>query len=152
YLAPCCRVAWDQRRLLTLPGCDLIKATAGLVGAAVLFASPALGGPWIPEILSEFTWTGCYLGLNIGAAWARQEVSNSGSVIGDQALATGSLGGSSGIVGVYGGCNWQISPAWVLGLEGDYTWTQLKDISSAPNLFLNGTPNGSAGINWFHDL
>ena len=37
-------------------------------------------------------------------------------------------------------------------MEGEYSWTQIKDISTAPNLFLNGAPVGSGGINWSHDL
>lgn len=125
-----------------------MKAIAGLLGATLLFLGPAVEAS---PLASEFTWTGCYLGLGVGAAWADQNVSNSGSVIGDQAPVSGTLGGSSGIVSAYGGCNWQFAPTWVLGLEGDYSWTQLKDISTAPNLFLNGTPVGSGGINWSHD-
>jgi len=133
-----------------------MKATAGLVAATLLFAGCAVeASPWVVEVsplVPEFTWTGCYLGLGIGGAWAHQTVANSGSVVGDQAPASGTLGGSSATVGVYGGCNWQFASAWVLGVEGEYSWTQIKDISTAPNLFLNGTPVGSGGINWSHDL
>ena len=32
-------------------------------------------------------------------------------------------GGSSLIAGVQGGYNWQFAPNWVLGVEGDFSWT-----------------------------
>src|SRR5215467_11056233 len=103
-----------------------MKAIAGLLGATLLFAGPTVeASPWVPE----FTWTGCYLGLDIGTAWTHQDVSTSGSVIGNQAPVSGTLDGTSGIVGVYAGCNWQFAPTWVLGLEGDYSWTELKDFT-----------------------
>src|SRR5689334_3205348 len=42
-----------------------MKAIAGSLGATLLIAGPAVeASPWVPE----FTWTGCYLGLDIGAA------------------------------------------------------------------------------------
>jgi len=133
-----------------------MKAIAGLVAATLLFPGSAVeASPWVVEVsplVPEFTWTGCYLALGIGGAWAHQTVANSGSVVGDQAPASGTLGGASGTVGVYGGCNWQFASTWVLGVEGEYSWTQIKDISTAPNLFLNGAPVGSGGINWSHDL
>jgi outer membrane immunogenic protein len=141
---------WDTR------GIAVMKAIAGLVGVTLLFAGSAVqASPWVVEaspLLPEFTWTGCYLGLSIGGAWSDQSVFNSGSVVGNQASVSATLGGASGSVGAYGGCNWQFARAWVLGVEGEYSWTELKDISTAPNLFLNGVPVGSGGINWSHDL
>jgi outer membrane immunogenic protein len=59
------------------------------------------------------------------------------------APVSGTLNGDSGIAGAYAGCNWQFAPTWVLGLEGDFSWTKLKDSADAPNLFFNGTPVGS---------
>jgi outer membrane immunogenic protein len=133
-----------------------MKAIAGLVAATLLFAGSAVeASPWVAEVaplVPEFTWTGCYLGLSIGGVWADQTVASSGSVVGNQAQVGGALGGASGIVGVYGGCNWQFAGTWVLGVEGEYNWAEIRDISTAPNLFLNGAPVGSGGINWSHDL
>jgi len=65
-----------------------MKAIAGLVAATLLFAGSAVeASPWVVEVsplVPEFTWTGCYLGLGIGGAWAHQTVANIGSVVGDQ--------------------------------------------------------------------
>jgi outer membrane immunogenic protein len=137
-------------------GVGFMKAIAGLVGATLLFAGSAVeASPWAVEVsplVPEFTWTGCYGGLGIGGAWAHQTVATSGSVVENQAPVSGALGGSYGIVTAYGGCNWQFASAWLLGVEGEYSWTQIKDISTAPNLFLNGAPVGSGGINWSHNL
>src|SRR5262245_2543693 len=109
-----------------------MRVLAGLFGAALFFTSPALADP--PR--GPASWTGCYVGAGVGTAWGDQDVSTSGSVIGDQAPVAGTLSGSAGIASVYVGCNWQFAPKFVLGVEGDFSWTHLDDSASAPNLFL----------------
>ncbi len=122
-----------------------MRVLAIFMSAALAFADAALAGP--PEGRGH-SWSGCYAGANIGGGWARENVSISGSVVGNQAPVAGALGGNTAIGGFYGGCNWQFAPTWVLGVEGDFSWTQLKDATSAPNLFANGNPVGAGGINW----
>lgn len=126
-----------------------MRVLVSLLAAALLFAAPALAGP---ARTPAFSWTGCYIGAGAGVAWDDQKVSTSGSIAGDQAPVAGILSDTSGLASVYGGCNWQFAPAWVVGVEGDFSWTQLEDSASAPNLFFNGAPVGSGGINWSREL
>lgn len=134
-----------------------MRAVTGLAGAALLLAGPALAAdlaikaPVHKAPMPMFSWTGCYVGGHVGGAADRQDVFNSGSAVGDQAATSNTLNGSSLIGGAYAGCNWQFAPAWVLGVEGDFSQTKLNDSSNAPNLFLSGNPVGSGGISWSRD-
>src|SRR4029453_18989763 len=62
-----------------------------------------------------FSWTGCYIGGNVGGVWVQKEI-------------TGPLGGSltgdanSGAIGLQAGCNYQFAGGWVIGIQGDYDW------------------------------
>lgn len=127
-----------------------MKVFAGLLSVMVLLSSPALAQS--PPRGPAFSWTGCYAGGDIGAAWDSQNVFLSGNAPGNQGSVAGTLSANAFIGGIYAGCNWQFAPAWVLGVEGDISWTQVKDTTSAPNLFFNGAPVGSGGIDWSHNL
>jgi outer membrane immunogenic protein len=130
-----------------------MRKVLGLVGATLLFAAPALaadlGKPVLkaPALMPVFSWTGCYIGADIGGAWDRQHASVT-SVNVNQAPVSGDLTGNSAIGGPYAGCNFQFAPQWVLGVEGDFSWTKLSSSTTAPNLFADGTPVGSGGVAW----
>ena len=99
-----------------------------------------------------YNWTGCYIGANIGGAWSRQTGNfEQAEFAFDQ--QPGSIGqdDSSVIGGVHAGCNWQFVPQFVLGIEGDWSWTKLNGTGSAPNNFFDGTPVGSGGITMSSD-
>src|SRR5690349_4602590 len=71
-----------------------------------------------------FSWTGCYIGGNIGYGWGRETVSisNLGETTGVVELAGVSLGPVTGSTnGVLGGgqigCNYQFASNWVIGIE-----------------------------------
>jgi outer membrane immunogenic protein len=104
-----------------------------------------------------FSWSGFYVGADVGGAWSRQSVTAAarptipGFFI-DQADAAGELSGSSVIGGFYAGYNWAVQSGWVLGVEGDFNWTHLNDTATAENLTAAGVPVGSGGFTWSRDL
>jgi outer membrane immunogenic protein len=100
-----------------------------------------------PPVVSAFSWTGCYIGADVGGAWDRQRTSTN-SVGTDQAAVSGEITRNNAIGGPYVGCNYQFAPRWVIGAEGDFSWTKLSGTASAPNLFADGTPVGSGGVSW----
>ena len=131
-----------------------MRKVLGLVGATLLFAGPAfaadLGKPPVykaPALMPVFSWTGCYIGADVGGAASRQTASVT-SVNVNQAPVSADLTGSSAVGGPYLGCNYQLLPMWVVGIEGDFSWVSLSGSASAPNLFANGTPVGSGGVSW----
>jgi outer membrane immunogenic protein len=125
-------------------------AFGGLVGPsfAADMARPYYKAPLAPT----FSWTGCYIGGDVGGAWSNQDVSNTSPPGNAQAGVTGTINGSSVIGGGYAGCNFQWTPSWVVGIEGDFSGTHLGGTAVAPNLFANGAPVGSGGIAWTSNL
>jgi outer membrane immunogenic protein len=78
-----------------------------------------------------YSWTGCYLGGNIGGLWVRKDFSI--DAIPGRPTGT-SLGGhdaSSFIGGVQAGCNYQVG-AWVFGIQGDYDWADAVGTHADP--------------------
>jgi outer membrane immunogenic protein len=95
--------------------------------AAMLKAPPAAPG---------FNWSGSYFGGNIGGGWATQAntvaVAFPGS--GFPAGTAFSSIDSSGVVGgVQGGFNFQYRSPVVLGVEGEYMWSDLTGSATTPS-------------------
>ena len=89
-------------------------ANAADLGRAVYKAQP-------PAVV-PFSWTGCYIGGNIGGGWGRETASA-------PTLAPGISvsGDTSGVVGGgQVGCNYQFAPNWVIGIEGDGEAASIK--------------------------
>ena len=60
----------------------------------------------------------------------------------------GNTGGSSAIGGLQAGYNWQVAPTWVVGLEGDWSWTEHRLAASPAPWIIN--PGGGAAVRFFH--
>jgi outer membrane immunogenic protein len=97
----------------------ILLATIGLLGLAATNAVAAdlpRGMPTkAPAVFAPgYSWTGFYLGVNGGGAFGRSDWNG----FGDTDV-------SGGLVGVTAGYNWQ-SGQWVLGIEGDIDWANIK--------------------------
>ena len=119
-------------------GIVLATAIAGPVSAADM-TTPFKAPSYAPA----FSWTGTYVGANVGGVWGKFDVSptttdNLTGAVGAPGVM--SINNSSLIGGFQAGYNWQIGQ-WVLGLEQDYQFTGLKQTAAfaAPaGLFLAG--------------
>lgn len=83
-----------------------------------------------------FNWTGWYVGVEGGLASATtsQTNLNSGVSLGDFNQTGGLIGGTLGY-------NWQVTN-WILGLETDFAWANIKGQETNCGLARNGTcPN-----------
>jgi outer membrane immunogenic protein len=100
-----------------------------------------------------FSWTGCYIGVNLGGAWNRQTVATDAAVAAaqNQAAVSADQNASSLIGGGQLGCNYQIDPRWVVGVEGDWSATHLSASATAPNLLASGAPGGPGGLAFTND-
>jgi outer membrane immunogenic protein len=90
-------------------------------------------GPMGSPLLQTYSWMGPYIGGNLGYAW--------GSVDNNPTSPAGFAGG------VQAGYNWQPSPNWVFGIEGDLQASAADD-TFAPWKFSNpwfGTVRGRVG-------
>ena len=131
---------------LLLTGVAFALVTAGPAMAADL-AAPVYRGP-----VAVYSWTGCYVGGNIGGGSAKQNANEatllSATVFTAPANVTYTTSGLIG--GAHAGCNvegtYGVARGWVFGIEGDWTATKLSSTQIAPNLFPNGTPIGFGSV------
>jgi outer membrane immunogenic protein len=130
-------------------------AAAALSGASALAADlPTKAPAYTAAPTPMFNWSGFYVGGNIGGAWGHEV----GSTIFTTPLAlagTQTPGNVSGFLGgVQAGFNYQLDPHWLVGIEGDWSWTDTKGSTSTPGLIINppSTLGGSTDIRWFATL
>ena len=139
------------------------KVLAGFVGLVALIAGPAWAAdlpvravaPVPTEFVPPFSWTGCFIGGFGGGVWTRQDWSTGfgGAPLGNHTSASWLAGGQ-------GGCDYQVSTMFVIGVQGDYgfadargnhsdllfpnvDWSRLKSVYSV---------TGRAGLAWDHWL
>jgi outer membrane immunogenic protein len=115
-----------RERKIAMKRLLLIGAAFGAQIASAMAAdmAPFERGPAV----AVFSWTGAYIGADIGGAWSNIQSNFGGG------------NASSVIGGVYAGYNWQFAPQWLIGIEGDASWADLT------------VPAGSGDANWLASL
>jgi outer membrane immunogenic protein len=142
-------------------------AAATLSGAPALAADMATKAPPKAAIPAPvFTWTGFYVGGNVGYGWKDPTVTlTPNDAVAQVVTCGGGLGGtcpppaSFNIHGALGGLqigyNWQANQNWLFGLETDFNWSNVKGTGSS-NFFI-GQPvapapssfQASENVKWF---
>jgi len=100
-------------RPLRLTGLSALLAFAGMA----LPAHAAESFP--PSPPAVVNWTGFYLGGDVGSIFNDAHFVRPGS--GLQEISIGTIDGRP-TYGMYGGFNYQLSPWWVVGIEGNLNW------------------------------
>jgi outer membrane immunogenic protein len=136
------------------------KLMLGSVALAAMVAGPAVAADMPvkappPPPVPAFSWTGCYVGGHIGAGWGHANVTDPNTnVLGPGMGYFAPTGGAIGIDqsarllgGGQLGCDYQYATNWVIGLAGDFSWTNLSGDSTDPFAFAGGDPffGGKAG-------
>jgi outer membrane immunogenic protein len=118
-----------------------IAVTIYSASAADLGVAPA-PAPVVPS------WTGLYIGVHAGAAWQNFSSGSINDPNGANASGPEAGGSALGAVGgLQAGYNWQFAPAWVAGVEGDFSWTSLADQRGGAALGPNGQlAGGNASV------
>jgi outer membrane immunogenic protein len=119
-------------RNILFAGTALIALVSGSAMAADMRPAPAPVYTKAPMMAPLFTWTGCYVGGNVGGLWAKKDwtVTSTGAAITSQDI-------TSWLAGAQVGCNYQVS-TWVFGIQGDYDWTDAK-ADSIDQVFIGGS-------------
>ena len=111
--------------------------------AATLIAAPAIAAdievgtppyyrPPPPPPPLMFTWTGCYLGGHLGGAFTHNQftgplvVTPFGVTTTVVDISDTSFGSNGFLVGGQAGCNYQLPWKWVIGIEGDASWGNIR--------------------------
>ena len=129
-----------QKHFVTL----LAAATIGLVvGQASAADLPRKAPAYMPPPPPAFTWTGCYIGGNVGGAWANVEVSDVPTGFTASRSNSGFAGGGQI------GCDYQMG-AWVVGIRNMFDGTSIRQTTP----FSDGVFTGSfdSHVRWFDTL
>jgi outer membrane immunogenic protein len=111
-----------------------------------------------PAPAPVFSWTGCYVGGNIGYSWGRAASNYYEPELGTLGLPV-PITQTERLDGVIGGgqigCNWQANNTWVLGLETDFQGSGEKGRSSISDPYAFATTDPfvtvatTADLQWF---
>jgi outer membrane immunogenic protein len=140
-----------------------IAVIAALVGTPVLAADMAVKAP--PPAAPPapiYSWTGFYVGVDGGGAWT-DGTSTMNPIPSPAAWNrlpdSFDLRTSGGLLGMYAGYNWQFSPTWLIGIEGDWShlWNNASasatDVSFAGVPFVGSVPTSmSRDLDWLATL
>jgi outer membrane immunogenic protein len=106
-----------------------------------------------PPALRVYNWTGCYLGVQLGGAFADNHVNGNfntivpvspngdgtgGGIVNLTTALANNAGSTAVTVGGQGGCDLQFARNWVIGAQLDGAWTHLSGSQGI---------NASAGLN-----
>jgi outer membrane immunogenic protein len=123
----------------------MLVAALGLAASQVSAADlPSKAPAYIPPPARPITWTGCYVGGNIGGIFSNAKA--------DFGFADVSNDTSTFAVGGQIGCDYQFSGGWVLGFRNMLDWTDLN--RDRAFVFPTGIDVGSVSFktNWFDAL
>jgi len=112
----------------------LAAAALGVMPAAAADLGRFPPGPFYPPppVLRVYNWTGCYLGVQLGGAFADSHLS--GQLITPVPAAGANLvtpvdnnaASTAVTIGGQGGCDLQFARNWVIGAQLDGAWTHLN--------------------------
>ena len=132
-----------MKKLLLVSTALTVLFVGSALAADLRRPAPAYTPP--PPPPPVFSWTGFYIGGNLGGAWARGTVSDSLFGLSASSDRSGFIGG--GQLGV----NYQFSNI-VLGAEWDFDWTSLDATGNGRFVPGLGTLQGSANTRWISTL
>jgi len=117
-------IAWGSvMRKFLLGTAALIALVSPAISADI--PAPVYKAP--PPAVSPWSWTGCSVGGHAGGLWARSEewiVRTPGGDFFGQSLGSHDVNGWLG--GVQAACDYQFAGGFVIGLAGDYAWTDAQ--------------------------
>jgi outer membrane immunogenic protein len=129
-----------KRILCLLSAIAAIALTGSAASGADLGVRPAYM-PSLPPPAA--TWTGFYFGINGGFGGGQYQYPGMvGGVAG-----TAQLNSSGFFGGGQAGFNWQLSPAWVIGVEADFDGADIEGIAKATTGF--AAANAGTTLDWF---
>ena len=123
----------------------LLRLAYGVAFGALAATSPALAADVAMPAYkaaaapAAYDWSGFYLGVTAGGGMASLPVTSMDFFVG-----IGAMKSAGAVGGVHAGYNWQFTPSFLVGLEGDFNWASFKESDT--------TCFGSCALNLFHRL
>jgi len=115
-----------------------LAALAAVPAMAADLSRPPPPPPRLPPPVYIFSWTGCYIGGNVGGLWINREFTD--RLARDPFFGqTFNSNTSTWLGGFQAGCNYQFAGGWVVGIQSDYDWTGNKNNDNNTFFFNNVT-------------
>ncbi len=141
-----------KRLVLTSVACVAFAGSAAAADLAPVYKAPYYKAPVVAQV---YDWTGFYIGGHIGGAWTDETatLSDTTSPILLNPLGTAISGNRDGFLGgAQIGYNYQIQHL-VLGVGGDFSWTNARETTSTASTLIPGGVTTSQGTtNWYATL
>ena len=104
----------------------LLAAAIGLAASQASAADlPRKAPAYVPPAPPPMTWTGCYIGANVGGAWGRFTLEGPFGGTADRSTNNASFVGGGQI-----GCDYQFAGGWVIGFRNMFDGTtNSKDLA-----------------------
>jgi outer membrane immunogenic protein len=132
-------------------------ATVAVIGFASVAAAadmpvkaPVYKAPVAVPI--PYTWTGCYIGGNIGYGWQKTTSNDSVEPTAVPPHDAGSDTGRGAVGGGQVGCDYQFAPNWVVGIQGMFDGAGIKGSHIVPPGFSTNTEKLTTKTDWFATL
>jgi len=106
----------------------LLRLAYGVAFGALAATSPALAADVAMPAYkaaaapAAYDWSGFYLGVTAGGGMASLPVTSMDFFVG-----IGAMKSAGAVGGVHAGYNWQFTPSFLVGLEGDFNWASFKE-------------------------
>jgi outer membrane immunogenic protein len=107
------------------------KFLLGSVALAAMIAGPAMAADMplkAPPPVVVYSWTGCYVGGHVGGKSSNADLHYGANTFGNPAIVPGTnmenIHMSGALAGAQIGCQYQFAGGWLIGVEGDGSWTQ----------------------------
>jgi outer membrane immunogenic protein len=107
-------------------------------GYAADLSAPVLKAPPPAPVWS---WTGCFIGAQVGWGWQRNKVSQSqfntfttgGTLVTLSSASNGGINSSGGVFGGQVGCDYQFAGGFVVGVQGTFLGSDINGLSQDPH-------------------
>jgi outer membrane immunogenic protein len=133
-----------------------IAAVTALIAPPALaadLARPVYKAPPVPAPAPHYTWSGLYVGGHIGWGWVEEVRTVVNDGFGGAAFPPGfrfCCDRDGFLGGAQIGYNWQGNTNWLLGIEGDWSWTDSKVTKHPVSPFVPGlVMNAFANDKWY---
>ena len=128
----------------------LLAAAIGLAASQASAADlPRKAPAYVPPAPPPLTWTGCYIGANVGGAWGRFTLEGPFGGSADRSTNNASFVGGGQI-----GCDYQFAGGWVIGFRNMFDGTTNSRDVGFNVVTATGTATGTAELHmrWFDAL
>ena len=129
-----------------------IVASVAIASSAAAADLPLKARTAQPVFAPNLSWTGFYIGINVGAGWGTQEgvtTLSNGNVYQQSSYTTNGF-----MFGGQAGYNWQLAGPVVIGIEGSIAGADISGTSMCLLRTGSGTPQTTCNseINWVGDI